>query len=563
MESGAIDPASTDFPKCLRILFLHFRKSGDKFFRQRCAALVDRHESKWDPESRVELIRHAAMVSLGVMDAGTAISRCCHGVEVCKAAGLDHLLPDLVNFYGDILHFAGMEKEAERVIENALQLAAMHPGNARARITHLTSLFDCYVAQGRFDEADRCSKLMLDDIRKFPDDAESKVARLLAHVNYAQLQTIRGKLASAEELLEAASSDVSLQTSRVLRWVVNGAEALLRVALDNHDNTRAYFESVMTLGRHITVGNAFHLQRYYVLLLRRMGDFVNEKTAVAEISRSRAEAYREVILRGGVDQWMLAGTSGDAPIAPIAPHHAAIAVAAARKASLDLLERLSVTAELRDDFTGRHCYRVGWLAHRLAERTMMDAATLKAIRIAARLHDIGKLAIPDAILNKPARLNAEEIEIMKTHAPIGAQLLAGSELTEVQIAERIARHHHEWWNGNGYPDGLAGETIPLAARVTALADVYDALTHVRSYKRAWSRADALAYIEQHSGTQFDPQLAPIFVAMIREAEADWPAFSDQMETDARGSPFVRAREVFVANGIQPRESSDGGMEMAG
>ena len=83
---------------------------------------------------------------------------------------------------------------------------------------------------------------------------------------------------------------------------------------------------------------------------------------------------------------------------------------------------------------------------------------------------------------------------------LGRNCSPGPELTEVQIAERIARHHHEWWNGNGYPDGLAGETIPLAARVTALADVYDALTHVRSYKRAWSRADALAYIEQHSGS---------------------------------------------------------------
>ena len=162
------------------------------------------------------------------------------GVEVQqRRLASTTLLPDLVNFYGDILHFAGMEKEAERVIENAA-IGCDAPGNARARITHLTSLFDCYVAQGAVRQADRCSKLMLDDIRSFPmtpnPSGASPGARELRPVADHSRKTGLGR-----ELLEAASSDVSLQTSRVLRWVVNGAEALLRVALDNHDNTRALF----------------------------------------------------------------------------------------------------------------------------------------------------------------------------------------------------------------------------------------------------------------------------------------------------------------------------------
>lgn len=128
---------------------------------------------------------------------------------------------------------------------------------------------------------------------------------------------------------------------------------------------------------------------------------------------------------------------------------------------------------------------------------------------------------------------------------------------------RIARHHHEWWNGKGYPEGRAGDEIPLAARVTALADVFDALTHVRPYKRAWSRAEALAYIEQHAGIQFDPTLTPIFVQIIRDAEADWPAFNEQMEMDARGSPFVRAREVFEVSEVQPHNLADLQMQTAG
>ena len=166
---------------------------------------------------------------------------------------------------------------------------------------------------------------------------------------------------------------------------------------------------------------------------------------------------------------------------------------------------------------------------------------LAALDLAARLHDIGKIVIPDAILLKPGRLDATETHLMHSHTVIGADILARSALPAADAARAIARHHHERWDGSGYPDGLAGEAIPLAARVAALADVYDALTHERPYKRAWPHGDAIAYIAGVRGTQFDPRLAELFLAMMAEASADLDAFLREIERAAAGSPYVVAQ----------------------
>src|SRR4029079_17251229 len=116
------------------------------------------------------------------------------------------------------------------------------------------------------------------------------------------------------------------------------------------------------------------------------------------------------------------------------------------------------------------------------------------IRLAAPLHDVGKIAVPDAILSKPGKLTDAEFEQMKTHAAVGGQMLTGSAFALLEVAEEIALTHHERWDGSGYPGGLPAEEIPMAGRIVAVADVYDALTHVRPYKPAWSKPDAIAEI---------------------------------------------------------------------
>jgi putative two-component system response regulator len=215
------------------------------------------------------------------------------------------------------------------------------------------------------------------------------------------------------------------------------------------------------------------------------------------------------------------------------------------KAQVEQLERLSVTAELRDDDTGEHVYRVGRLASLLAEEAGVDQRTCFTIELAARLHDVGKIAIPDAILLKPGHLNAAEREIMETHTTVGAELLAKSDIPHMQVAEDIARHHHEWWAGGGYPTGISGEAIPIAARVTALADVFDALTHRRPYRDPWSVSRALEEIQRLSGTQFDPQLVVLFISLVRRLQREQGDLDDYLGAAARESSFNLARRKIT------------------
>ena len=211
------------------------------------------------------------------------------------------------------------------------------------------------------------------------------------------------------------------------------------------------------------------------------------------------------------------------------------------KSRIEMLERLAVTAELRDDSTGEHSYRVGKLSALLAQEFGCDDGTCYMVELAARLHDIGKIGVPDAILLKPDKLNEPERQIMRTHTTVGAELLSKSNIPHMQMAEEIARHHHEWWDGSGYPGNLSGSAIPLAARLTALADVFDALTHQRPYKVAWPMDAALDEISRLKGRQFDPQLTDLFVVLVARLRQDHIDIDSFLGQAAHGSTFLQAR----------------------
>jgi putative two-component system response regulator len=179
-------------------------------------------------------------------------------------------------------------------------------------------------------------------------------------------------------------------------------------------------------------------------------------------------------------------------------------------ARLDALERLAVAAEYRDDDTREHTRRVGQTSALIARELGFPEDEIELVRVAAPLHDIGKIGIPDSILLKPGKLTSEEFARMQDHVSIGRSIVSGSDSPILEMAEQIILAHHEWWNGNGYPRGLEGSEIPIAGRIVAVADVFDALTHDRPYKKAWTVGGALSEIRVLSGVQFDPSVVEAF-----------------------------------------------------
>jgi energy-coupling factor transport system substrate-specific component len=170
----------------------------------------------------------------------------------------------------------------------------------------------------------------------------------------------------------------------------------------------------------------------------------------------------------------------------------------------------------KDRRTGEHCHRVAYYAEKLARAYGFSDEGARNLKKAAILHDIGKIAIPDAILNKPSKLTPEEYEIMKTHTTAGAEILKG--FTMIDNVADGAKYHHERYDGKGYPEGLAGEDIPLYGRIIAVADTFDAMTANRVYRGALDMDQVMEELEKGKGTQFDPYLDTLFMKLINEGE---------------------------------------------
>lgn len=206
----------------------------------------------------------------------------------------------------------------------------------------------------------------------------------------------------------------------------------------------------------------------------------------------------------------------------------------------EILARLALAGEYRDHDTGEHTRRVGNIAAAIAAACGSNAEFVDLIRHAAPLHDVGKIGIPDHILRNSGKLKPEEFDLMKLHTTIGAKILSGSQDPLLKMAESIVLSHHEWWDGSGYPSGLAGASIPFEGRIVALADTLDALLSERPYKRAWTLEAAVDTIKNLKGKQFDPALTDVlmgltgkndFLALARATDSN-PASAETTIQDA-------------------------------
>lgn len=195
-----------------------------------------------------------------------------------------------------------------------------------------------------------------------------------------------------------------------------------------------------------------------------------------------------------------------------------------RASRLEIVQRLGLAAEYKDNETGLHVIRMSHFSRILGIAAGMTEHEADDLLHAAQMHDVGKIGIPDRILQKPGPLDAEEWKIMQGHVTIGAEIIGEHDGGMLALARQIALTHHEKYDGSGYPNGLAGEDIPLVGRIVAIADVFDALTSVRPYKKAWTEEEAVNFLREQKGRHFDPQLVELFadqMPAIREIRSRW------------------------------------------
>jgi len=221
------------------------------------------------------------------------------------------------------------------------------------------------------------------------------------------------------------------------------------------------------------------------------------------------------------------------PISPtivrarVRTHLSLVRVEELRATRLQIVQRLGRAAEYKDNETGRHVLRMSHYAQILARATGWGEQQAEELLHAAPMHDVGKLGIPDAILRKQGPLTEAEWAVMRRHPQIGAEILGEHEHGLLVMARHVALAHHEKWDGSGYPFGLAGEAIPEAARIVAIADVFDALTSVRPYKPAWPIEQAVDFLREQAGRHFDPRLVPLFIAELPALLAVRERFLDE------------------------------------
>ena len=226
---------------------------------------------------------------------------------------------------------------------------------------------------------------------------------------------------------------------------------------------------------------------------------------------------------GGVD-YLTKPVSPPVVRARVRTHLSLVRMDELRETRLQIVQRLGRAAEYKDNETGLHVIRMSHFSQLLALAAGCSPAWAEDLLNAAPMHDVGKIGIPDAVLRKPGPLDAAEWDTMRRHPEIGAEIIGEHPSGVLQLAREIALAHHEKWDGSGYPRGLAGEAIPLSARIVAIADVFDALTTRRPYKEPWPVQDALDHIAAQAGKHFDPALVALFAPLLPqllEIRARW------------------------------------------
>jgi putative two-component system response regulator len=528
----------------------------------------------------VELARHSsdralqrrALNGLGILSADTgniskAVECYSEAIEISREIKDNDAECSTWGNLGVAWFYVAQYQEALACHEYVLRMAETDTALVKYRPRAYSNIALCCLHLEDFQAGLRAAEL---SIRESPEPKsanemldrvlrENNYARLLLEVNSVEVARERCEIAKRyaaasnsaraeicalilDGLCEVNAGKFDLGISRLVKTLekARSLKATLRDALialvksyqmiGQPERALIYLHELMNYNEQVHRDNAL---KHNAIHLERLGRKIEE-------DRLSAKTYEkhEAILREQVAQKELIKAEAEIEVAFAEKNDARRQLV---RSHIEMLERMAVTAELRDDSTGEHSYRVGKLASLMAHEFGCDDDTCFMIEIAGRLHDIGKIGVPDAVLLKPGKLNEAELQVMRSHALVGAELLSKSETPHVKMAEEVARYHHEWWDGSGYPGHLSGTAIPLPARIAALADVFDALTHKRPYKEAWPIDEALAEIERQGGSQFDPQLTGMFIGLVQRLRQEHADLDGFLGRAAAKTPFMQAR----------------------
>jgi len=465
----------------------------------------------------------------------------------------------LVNL-GNTLNYGGLYREAIPCLHRAVGLAQKFD---LARPFEAPAL--CNLAQSHFYLEDYPAALKAIthslELSKEPDSAFACFSRAVREFTYVQVAVEMGKLHLARQ--HAFLCDKYAKQSGVRRCesIAAVARGLCEIHGGNVERGLKLLEGALPLAGE---ENSPQYNGALSALVRGYSHAGRPEEALASMERllSAIRSAREK----GILALIASSTQQGSPIL-FASERTDLQALHLREAQLraqvaerelvnsrmEMLERLAITADLKEESSGEHGYRVGRICALVANELQWAPEAIRAVDAAARLHDLGKVALPDRILLAATELKEAERHFVSAHTTIGAELLAKSNIPQLRMAEEIARHHHEWWNGEGYPSKLSGKRIPIHARIVALADVFDALTHGRPFSPPWSMDRAIEEIRNRRGTQFDPEITDVFLELIARLRTEHNDLDEYLGRAGRNSPFLQARNKIRQMLAQERE----------
>ena len=483
---------------------------------------------------------YSAVMHADIGNLSDALADYARALELCNQLNDHQAKARVLLNVGVALNYAGLYEEAIPCFERAAIATAPPEGEEEVYFKALTNHAQSLLYLERFEDGYRIVESVVNDK---PDPRSDAVSSAVKEVTFVQLALEVGKLKVAREHSRKCVSYARMTESTRVRdmadvavglcevhggQVERGLELLERAVSRSNPGDSAWFDGITALVK------AYDVAGDAVRALHHM------KTLLDHLRTQRSKGLA-VLLSLGSD--VRASVSHDLQALELreARLEARVAEAYAMAQRSEMLERLAVTADLKEEASGQHGYRVGKLSSLIASGIGWSNEIARELEVAARLHDIGKIAMPDRILLTSKELQAAERHFMSTHNTIGAELLVKSNIPQLRMAEEIARYHHEWWNGEGYPTKLKGKRIPIHARIVALADVFDALTHGRPFSPPWPIDKALDEIRARKGTQFDPELTDLFLALVERLRKEHDDLDEYLGRAGRNSPFLQAR----------------------